>query len=132
MARVEIFQGQARRRWSAEEKRRLVAETFAPGATVHGVAHRHGVNTSQLFTWRKQFRVGLGPPAATATPPGFTAVMIAPAAPPPTGDGMEAPSGASVPCGLIEIELPQVGRVRISGTPDPATVTAALQALVRR
>jgi hypothetical protein len=34
--------------------------------------------------------------------------------------------------GLIEIELPQGGRVRISGAPDPATVTAALQALVRR
>ncbi len=131
MARVEIFQGQARRRWSAEQKRRLVAETFALGATVHGVARRHGVNTSQLFTWRKQFRVGLGPPAAAATPD-FAAVMIAPAAPPPTAGGMEAPLGASVPCGLIEIELPQGGRVRISGTPDPATVEAALQALVRR
>ena len=131
MARVEIFQGQARRRWSAEEKRRLVAETFALGATVHGVARRHGVNTSQLFTWRKQFRVGLDPSEATPMPPDFAAVMIAPAAP-PTADGMEAPSGAAVPCGLIEIELPQGGRVWISGAPDPATVTAALQALVRR
>ncbi len=129
MARVEIFQGQARRRWSAEEKRRLVAETFALGATVHGVARRHGVNTSQLFTWRKQFRVGLGPPAAT--PPDFAAVMIAPATP-PSANGMEAPSGAAAPGGLIEIELSQGTRVRISGTPDPALVTAALQALVRR
>jgi transposase len=130
MARVEIFQGQARRRWSAEEKRRLVAETFAPGATVHGVARRHGVNTSQLFTWRKQCRVDLDPSAAAPMPPDFAAVMIAPAAPPPTASGMEA--GASAPCGLIEIELPQGGRVRISGAPDPATVTAALQVLVRR
>ena len=128
MARVEIFQGQARRRWSAEEKRRLVAETFALGATVHGVARRHGVNTSQLFTWRKQVRVELDSPAA-ATPPGFAAVMIAPATP-PTANGMQAPSDASAPCGLIEIELPQGGRVRISGTPDPATV--ALQELIRR
>jgi transposase len=138
MARVEIFQGQARRRWSAEEKRRLVAETFAPGATVHGVARRHGVNTSQLFTWRKQFRVDLDPSAAAPMPPDFAAVMIAPAAPPPTASGMEAgasapmEAGASAPCGLIEIELPQGGRVRISGAPDPATVTAALQVLVRR
>jgi transposase len=131
MARVEIFQGQARRRWTTEEKRRLVAETLALGATVHGVARRHGVNTSQLFTWRKQFRVDLGPPAAAPMPPDFAAVMIAPAAP-PTADGMEAPSGASAPCGLIEIELPQGERVRIAGTVDPAMVTAALQALVRR
>jgi transposase len=38
----------------------LVEETLAPGETVHGVARRHGVNTSQLFTWRKQLRIGLG------------------------------------------------------------------------
>ena len=50
MARVEIFQGRARRRWSDEDKRRLVGETFAAGGTVHDVARRHGVNTSQLFT----------------------------------------------------------------------------------
>jgi hypothetical protein len=33
---------------------------------------------------------------------------------------------------VIEIELPQGGRVRIAGVVDPAMVTAALQALVRR
>jgi transposase len=54
MSRVEIFRGQARRRWSDEAKRRLVAETLVAGATVHAVAQRHGVNTSQLFTWRKR------------------------------------------------------------------------------
>ena len=60
MAQVEVFRGQARRRWSNEDKRRLVAETMAAGGTVHGVARRYGVNTSQLFTWRKQLRIGLG------------------------------------------------------------------------
>ena len=130
MARVEIFQGRARRRWLAEEKRRLVAETLAPGATVHGVARRHGVNTSQLFTWRKQFCVAPDPHPAASTPPDFAAVMIAPSAPPPFAGGMEA--AVSTSRGLIEIELPAGGRVRISGTPDPATVTAALQALVGR
>ena len=78
MAQVEIFQGQARRRWSDEDKRRLVAETLAPGATVHGVARRHGVNTSQLFTWRKQFRVEADRPARARAVPGFAAVEIAP------------------------------------------------------
>ena len=53
---VEIFRGQARRRWSEADKRRLVAETIGPGATVHGVARRHGVSPSQLFAWRKLFR----------------------------------------------------------------------------
>lgn len=66
MAQVEVFRGQARRRWSDEDKRRLVTETLAPGATVHGVARRHGVNTSQLFTWRKQLRLELEPLKQTA------------------------------------------------------------------
>jgi transposase len=132
MSRVEIFQGRARRRWLDEEKRRLVAETFAPGATVHGVARRHGVNTSQLFTWRKQFRVDLAPLAAAPTTPGFAAVVIAPSAPPPIAGGMEALSGTSTTSGLMEIEMPDGGRVRISGAADPAVVKAALRALVRR
>jgi transposase-like protein len=34
MSRVEIFRGQPRRRWSEEEKRRLVAETLMLGETV--------------------------------------------------------------------------------------------------
>ena len=74
MARIEIFRGQARRRWSDEEKRQLVAETFMPGATVHAVAQRHGVNTSQLFTWRKRYRGDLGLPAPA--PPAFVAVEL--------------------------------------------------------
>jgi transposase len=128
MARVEIFHERARRRWTAADKRRLVAETLAPGETVHGVARRHGVNTSQLFTWRKQLRVGLEPATASATAPavaGFAAVAIAPSASP--ADGM-----TPGPLGLIEIELAGGDRVRISGAPDPAVVAATLRALAGR
>src|SRR5687768_398803 len=57
---VEISRGQVRRRWSEEDKRRLVAETIGLGATVHGVARRHGVSPSQLFAWRKLYRVEAG------------------------------------------------------------------------
>ena len=124
---VEIFRGEARRRWSDEDKRRLVAETFGPGATVHGVARRHGVSPSQLFAWRKVYRVGAGIGRAVPTSgiPGFAAVAITPATPPCVAEAVPAPSG------LIEIELAGGDRVRISGAPDPATVAAALRALVR-
>jgi transposase len=125
---VEIFRGRARRRWSEEDKRRLVAETFGPGATVHGVARRRGVSPSQLFAWRKLYRVGAGIERAVPAPPGvpgFAAVEVAPAPPPSVVDGVAAPSG------LIEIELACGGRVRISGAPDPATVATALRVLVR-
>ncbi len=125
---VEIFRGQVRRRWSEEDKRRLVAETFGPGATVHGVARRHGVSPSQLFAWRKLYRVGAGIKGAVPVPgvPGFAAVEITPATPPSVADAVPIPSG------LIEIELAHGDRVRISGAPDPAVVAAALRALVRR
>src|SRR6516225_605352 len=43
-----------RRFWSAEEKRRMVAESFTPGASVSKVAQRYGVNANLLFTWRRQ------------------------------------------------------------------------------
>ena len=125
---VEIFRGQARRRWSEEDKRRLVAETFGPGATVHGVARRHGVSPSQLFAWRKLYRVGAGIERAAPTPgiPGFAAVEITPATPPCVADAV------AVPPGLIEIELAGGDRVRISGAADPEVVVAALRSLAGR
>jgi transposase len=123
MARVEIFHERARRRWSEADKRRLVEETLAPGETVHGVARRHGVNTSQLFTWRKQLRIGLEPVTAPSVA-GFAAVAIAPTTVSPVDD--------TVPSGLIEIELAGGDRVRISGAPDPGVVAAALRALAGR
>ena len=124
---VEIFRGQARRRWSEEDKRRLVAETFGPGATVHGVARRRGVSPSQLFAWRKCYGPEIGRAVPAPGVPGFAVVELAPApAPPPVGDPAEAPSG------LIEIELPGGGRVRISGPAEPVVVAAALRALAGR
>jgi transposase len=123
MARVEIFHERARRRWSEADKRRLVEATLAPGETVHGVARRHGVNTSQLFTWRKQLRIGLEPVTAPSVA-GFAAVAIAPTTVSPVDD--------TVPSGLIEIELAGGARVRISGAPDPGVVAAALRALAGR
>ena len=134
MARVEIFHERARRRWSEADKRRLVEETLAPGETVHGVARRYGVNTSQFFTWRKQLRTGADRPAHPAAVPGFAAVTIAsPAAfsvPSPAGE--TAASSVSASSGLIEIELPDGGRVRIAGAADPAAVAAAPRALTGR
>ncbi|WP_165799616.1 transposase [Sphingomonas oleivorans] len=44
---------QRRRRWSVEEKIRIVEETDLPGNTVSLVARRHGIAGNQLFTWRR-------------------------------------------------------------------------------
>ena len=127
MSQIEIFRGQARRRWSVEAKRRLVAETLIPGSTVHAVAQRHGVNTSQLFTWRKRFRADLGLAPTEPPAPAFTAVELAPLpGATSTSDAAMATADALTSLGVIEIELPQGARVRISGEVAPAVVTAAL------
>jgi transposase len=47
-----------RRRWRAEDKGRIVAESYAPGAVVSEVARRHDITPQHLFVWRKAARAG--------------------------------------------------------------------------
>ena len=47
-----------RRRWSAEAKARIVAESLAPGVVISEVARRHDLRPQQLFAWRHQARQG--------------------------------------------------------------------------
>ena len=47
-----------RRRRSVAEKRRIVEETLAEGASVARVARASGVNANQVFQWRRQYRAG--------------------------------------------------------------------------
>ncbi|WP_370655829.1 transposase, partial [Paracraurococcus lichenis] len=52
--RIEIVtRGEARRRYSPEEKVRLLAEVAAPGARVSEVSRRHGICASLLHRWRR-------------------------------------------------------------------------------
>ena len=54
MSRVEVLSGpERRRRWSAEQKRSIVAEAFAPGASVCAVARRLDVVPGQIYRWRQ-------------------------------------------------------------------------------
>ncbi len=71
--RVEVFTGTGRRRrWSRDEKARIVEETLAAGAVASEVARRHGISPQQLFGWRRAARR----PAIAASPPGFAPVML--------------------------------------------------------
>jgi transposase len=57
---VEVIVGrQRRRRWTVEEKLRIVAESNEPGARIGDVAARHDVYPGLLFTWRRQVRKGV-------------------------------------------------------------------------
>src|SRR6476660_704086 len=53
--RIEVITGVGRRRrWTAEEKAWIVAESLDPATTASAVARRYGLHASQLFVWRQQ------------------------------------------------------------------------------
>ena len=53
--RIELITGTTRRRrWSDDERARILAESFEPGANISAVARRHGVHGGLLHSWRKQ------------------------------------------------------------------------------
>src|SRR3984957_19769783 len=82
--RVELLTGPGRRRrWSAEEKAQIVAETLVPGARVSEVARRWHVCSQQVFGWRRAMRQA--PPSASkkSTAPSFVAI-VSDAIPPAT------------------------------------------------
>jgi transposase len=57
--RIEVITGTGRRRrWSAETKAQIIAESFAGVAPGSEVARRHGLRPQQLFGWRHQARRG--------------------------------------------------------------------------
>jgi transposase len=129
---VNVLGAERRRRWSYDEKVRLVEETLQPGETVCGVARRRGVAHSLLFTWRRQARQGrLGGDTAPALVP----VEITPAAAPISSG---APQLASSPpaqrarAGIIEIELGGSCRVRVDRDVDVEALRQVLELLQRR
>ncbi len=93
--RLEVITGVGRRRrWSDEDKARIVAESLDPATTSSAVARRYGLHASQLFTWRQQ----LAAPAVREAP-GFVPVVVAggdAATPAETAGRMEIALGPAV------------------------------------
>src|SRR5207302_1933043 len=58
VSRLEVVSTGARRRWTLEEKQRIVAESYGGPRLVSVTARRNGLSASQLFTWRRLAREG--------------------------------------------------------------------------
>jgi transposase len=100
--------GRRRRRlWSGDAKRRIVSETFVPGASVSIAAGRHDLNANMLFTWRRQI-------GAVTTLPAGDAVTFVPAAITAEPTPMVSPT-SSVAAGRMEIALASGDRDRVVG-----------------
>ena len=131
--RIEVItRGEPRRRWTADQKREIAAESLEPGASPVAVARKHGISTGQLYTWRQQLlRNAVG--AAADTKPSFVRVDVVAGLPrletatpaPPT-----APSPAQ-PDGRIEITLSRGVSVRVDAKVDGAALRRVLAALER-
>jgi transposase len=155
--RIELITGSGRRRrWSTDEKARILLESLKPGANVSEVARRHGLSPQQLFGWRREAReligqsadeVGAVPVPATpdraqrprtgrrrskpckrsiANEPAFAPVVIAATAP---GAPLSPPVDTPS-AGRIEIALGDAV-VRVIGQVEPAPLATVLRAVRR-
>ena len=110
-----------KRRRTIRERREIVEETLAPGASVSRIARRHDVNANQVFYWRKLYREGrLGGSAAAPLLPVKVVEKQAAA-------GAKW-AGPSLPSGTMEINVPR-GTLRIAGSVDVVALRAVLECL---
>lgn len=126
--RGEVLAGpERRRRWSVEEKLRILAQSVAPGSSVMLVCRMHGISSGQLYTWRRQFRTGeltgFAPVRVTSSA-GQLAAPCPAADPAPTH-----PAADRLAEGMIEVELPSGVKLRITGAVDEAGLRRVLSAL---
>ena len=119
-----------RRKWSREEKRSIVTELDAPGATVSDVSRRHGIHTSLLFRWRREGASHCAPapaPAARTRPAAFLPMTVSSPMPP------QLPSKASPPApARIEIQLTNGRVVRVDASVDADALGSIVAALERK
>ena len=112
--RLEVITGVGRRRrWSDEDKARIVAESLDPRTSASAVARRYGLHASQLFTWRQRLAA-----LAACEGSGFVPVVVA----------EDAAATSPEPAGRIEIALgPAV--VRVGADVDAAALRRVLEAV---
>jgi len=116
-------EGQKRRHRSKLERRQIVEETFAAGASVAVIARAHGVNANQVFHWRKLYQDGLlhePKPGAQFVPARIMDTS--------QDEPRSASSTGERHSGTIDIQIGGV-RVRITGSADPDCVRTALEQL---
>ena len=124
--RIELITGTTRRRrWSDDERARILAESFEPGANVSAVARRNGVHGGLLHYWRKQAKTQARE-AAQGDAPLFIPVAIAKA----SGDAIGETRPLSSRGRMIEIET-RGALVRVPVGVDPETLAVVLAALRR-
>jgi len=119
--RLEVVETGRRRRWSEDEKLKIVLESLQRPRQVAATARRYGVSRSLLLRWRRFFQPE--PKDTAAQRMGFVPARVVP-------DSGAAPGSVGpASSGTIAIEFATGVRMRITGTVDAAMLKAAVAAL---
>jgi transposase len=121
LERLEVVETGRRRRWSDDEKLRIVTESFEAPRAISSTARRHGISRSLLMTWRRAF--GPEPISAQSEQSGFARVVLA---------AEVEPAVAATPSGQMVIVVGRDRRVIVDAGVDAAALARVLQVLERR
>jgi transposase len=116
--RIELITGAGgRRRWTVDDKARIVGETLEAGASVSVVARRHGLTPQQLFGWRREARK-----RSDDAGPSFVPAMVE------LASTRRRRRQQAAPMAPIELDIGGV-RVRIGDGAKASIVSAVIRAL---
>ena len=121
LERLEVVETGRRRRWSDDEKLRIVTESFQAPRAISSTARRHGISRSLLMTWRRSFgpdRIG------QIEQSGFARVVLA--------AEVEPAVAAPPTSGQMVIVVGRDRRVIVDAGVDAAALARVLQVLERR
>ena len=121
LERLEVVETGRRRRWSDDEKLRIVTESLAPRA-ISSTARRHGISRSLLMTWRRSF--GPEPISPEGEQSGFARVVLA--------AEVEPAVAATPTSGQMVIVVGRDRRVIVDAGVNAAALARVLQVLERR
>ena len=116
-------------RRTVQEKRRIVELTLQPGMSVARVAQAEGVNSHQVFQWRRAYRLGeladSGERSSALLP-----VVISSCDSEAAVDSLKAArEKRPASSGGIRVELPNGATVSAERGVDPATLRVVLESL---
>ena len=130
LRRIEVINDAGgRRRWSPDDKARILEETLVPGAVVSEVARRHGLTPQQLFGWRREARRALN--EAGEAPARFVPAVVeasAPASELQLGSGRRRGRSRRSTADGIELEIEGVV-VRVGSGASARAIMAVIRAL---
>ena len=134
--RFEVFTGAGKRRdWPPEVKASIVAECYSGREGVGAVARRHGLDPSQVYAWRRDFRdrleaEGVSLPSAGQQGAAFVPAVIDFGAMPDPAPVRRARKRRRSKASAVELEIDGVA-VKIGRGADAGVIAAVIEALKR-